>query len=65
MNAADIIPADHEVRPLYTEQQRSEARDLATCGTCGRSWDDAISTSITPVPSGRCPFEYFHRDEED
>ena len=37
-------------------------RDLraATCGTCGRSWDDTISTSMTPVPAGRCPFEYDH-----
>jgi hypothetical protein len=35
-------------------------RRAATCGTCGRSWDDTISTSMTPVPSGRCPFEYEH-----
>lgn len=36
------------------------AKTVATCGDCGRSWDDAKSTSITPVPSGRCPFEAFH-----
>lgn len=35
-------------------------RRAATCGTCNRSWDDTISTSMTPVPSGRCPFEYEH-----
>jgi hypothetical protein len=35
-------------------------RRAATCGTCGRSWDDTVSTSMTPVPSGRCPFEYEH-----
>ncbi len=36
------------------------AKDRATCGECGRSWDDAIPTAWTPVPSTRCPFEYFH-----
>lgn len=35
-----------------------------TCGACGRSWDDSVVTSVTPVPSGRCPFEYDHDDEE-
>lgn len=32
--------------------------DVATCGECGRSWDDGQSTAVTPAPSGRCPFEY-------
>lgn len=31
-----------------------------TCGTCGRTWDDGVSTALTPVPAGRCPFEYIH-----
>jgi len=35
-----------------------------TCGTCGRSWDDFISTPVTPAPAGRCPFEYDHEEEE-
>lgn len=35
-----------------------------TCGTCGRSWDDAFITGRTPTPAGRCPFEAEH-DEED
>jgi hypothetical protein len=36
------------------------------CGTCGRGWDDSISTSVTPTPAGRCPFEYDHEyDDED
>lgn len=38
--------------------------DIATCGTCGRSWNDALVSSVTPVPSGRCPFEYEHEEEE-
>lgn len=37
---------------------------IATCGTCGRSWDDSAITSITPTPSARCPFEYFHEGED-
>lgn len=40
-------------------------RRAATCGVCGRSWDDSVSTSVTPVPSGRCPFEYDHEPEHD
>ena len=51
------IPADFPVRPL---RSGATARDLVTCGTCGRSWDDAIATEYTPAPSGRCPFEYYH-----
>jgi hypothetical protein len=34
--------------------------DTVTCGTCGRSWNDAMVTSYTPAPSARCPFEYWH-----
>lgn len=33
---------------------------VATCGHCGRSWNDAATSSLTPTPSGRCPFEYEH-----
>lgn len=41
--------------------------DIATCGHCGRSWDDAMVSHLTPAPAGRCPFEYDHEydDEED
>jgi hypothetical protein len=56
------IPADHPVRPLRVGEP---AEDRVTCGTCGLSWDDAVSTSLTPAPSGRCPFEYYHHHEED
>lgn len=51
------IPADWPVQPLKPGQ---EAKDKATCGTCGLSWDDGISTSMTPAPGARCPFEAFH-----
>lgn len=29
-----------------------------TCGSCGRTWDDAVITSVTPAPGARCPLEY-------
>lgn len=51
------IPADFPVQPLAPGQP---AGDRATCGHCGLSWDDGISTGYTPAPSARCPFEYFH-----
>lgn len=38
--------------------------ELATCGVCGRTWNDAAISSVTPVPSGRCPFEHLHADDE-
>lgn len=57
------IPADWPVVPLRTVYEREQAEShggLTQCGTCDRYWDDSISTSLTPTPSGRCPFEYFH-----
>lgn len=40
---------------------------VATCGTCGRSWNDAAISDRTPVPSGRCPFEHTseHRQQPE
>lgn len=51
------IPSDFPVRPLRDDET---PKGRTTCGTCGLSWDDDISTSRTPTPSGRCPFEYQH-----
>ena len=51
------IPTGYPVRPI---RNLEKAKDAATCGHCGLSWDDGISTSMTPTPSARCPFEYFH-----
>jgi hypothetical protein len=51
------IPKDFPVQPLLPGQS---AKDKATCGHCGISWDDGIITGWTPTPSARCPFEYFH-----
>lgn len=49
-----------EVRELFTDDEIRDAKDPACCGACGRWWDDGIVTAVTPVPSGRCPFEYEH-----
>lgn len=51
------IPKDWPVQPLKPGKQ---AKDKATCGVCGLSWDDGKVTSMTPTPSARCPFEAFH-----
>jgi hypothetical protein len=55
------IPTDFPVQPL---QPGAVAGDKVTDGACGLSWDDAIATSYTPAPSGRCPFEAFHVETE-
>jgi transcription elongation factor Elf1 len=52
------IPKDHPVQPT-----NSNGLGVATCGNCGLSWDDSKSTSMTPAPSGRCPFEAYHKEE--
>ena len=54
------IPRNWPVQPFRKGQEAKNPRDKATCGYCNLSWDDGISTSITPTPSGRCPFENFH-----
>jgi len=49
--------------PTY-DDNGLERVEIATCGTCGRSWNDAAVSSMTPAPSGRCPFEYEHDELE-
>lgn len=55
------VPEDFPVKVLKPGQH---AEVKATCGTCGRSWDDNIITEWTPAPSARCPFEYFHEESD-
>jgi hypothetical protein len=55
------IPSDYQVQPLKPGESAGKWTDKATCGTCGLSWDDGKVTGITPAPSGRCPFECFHK----
>lgn len=58
------VPRDHPVKPLRRGSKAwrdaEQRRELAQCGTCERYWDDGMVTGMTPVPSGRCPFEYYH-----
>jgi hypothetical protein len=49
--------------PRYDDDGQ-EILDIATCGSCGRSWNDAASSDVTPAPSGRCPFEYEHGTDD-
>lgn len=51
------IPSDFPVQPA---RPGDIASGPSTCGYCGLSWDDSVVTSLTPAPSGRCPFEHFH-----
>lgn len=58
----EAIPLDWPVQPLHRGQS---AIARATCGHCDLSWDDGKITSMTPTPSARCPFEYFHDYDEE
>jgi hypothetical protein len=58
------VPKGYPVRVLRTAAQCLKAKRPTTCGTCGRTWDDAIVTGMTPAPSGRCPFEAYHDEPE-
>ena len=59
----DDIPADFPVVPV-TPTHPGRVYAVVTCGECGLSWDDTVSTQYTPAPSGRCPFEAFHEMDE-
>lgn len=52
-------------RDEYMARESARGRDarryLATCGHCGRTWDDGIVSGVTPTPAARCPFEGSHR----
>lgn len=54
------VPKGYPVKMLRGRVQKRNAKALTQCGTCKRYWDDAVVTSMTPVPSARCPFEYYH-----
>lgn len=51
----------------YVAPWRQAPQTFTRCGTCGRAWDDSKPTSMTPAPSGRCPFEAFrnHNTESE
>lgn len=45
---------------LYDDAYGNPKVEIVTDGTCGRSWNNALGTSLTPAPSARCPYEYEH-----
>ena len=69
-----VIERIAEIEALIASEEISEANgatpqldenggtvvDMATCGTCGLSWNDALISDSTPAPSARCPYEYIH-----
>lgn len=60
----DVAPWGEEGTRRYDDDGAPIIR-IATCGACGRSWDDALGTSMTPAPAARCPFEDEHEDEDE
>lgn len=60
-SAERIKTDDRGVEYVNHGDIESMPRGWAQCGTCGKSWNDDKSTSVTPTPSGRCPFEYDHK----
>jgi hypothetical protein len=42
------------------DEHGTAVSDIATDGACGRSWNDALGTTLTPAPAARCPYEYEH-----
>ena len=69
-NATTIAAGDYSVPIGATIDARGvvelpSSSPLATvCGSCGRGWLDEHTSDATPAPSGRCPFEYDHPDED-
>lgn len=45
----------------YVAPWKPAPESFVRCGACGRAWDDDKPTGWTPAPSGRCPFEYWHK----
>lgn len=50
---------------VQLDESGETREDIATCGECGKSWNDALITDRTPVPSGRCPYESIHDEIEE
>lgn len=57
--ASRRISIDNGATPQLDDEGQV-VEDIATCGNCGESWNDALITERTPAPSGRCPYEYEH-----
>jgi hypothetical protein len=67
MSTLPPIPPTFPVQPVDPASWPGDPRRLATCGACGRTWDDDPDepTAWTPAPAARCPFESWHADDEE
>lgn len=59
--AAEKISEDNGAEARHDDDGKV-IEDIATCGECGQSWNDALMTSRTPAPSARCPYEHIHEE---
>jgi hypothetical protein len=55
----ELISVENGAQPQLDEMGNIK-EDLATCGMCGLTWNDALITNRTPAPSARCPYENIH-----
>lgn len=55
------ISVENGARPQFDEDGNIRV-DMSTCGTCGKSWNDALISERTPAPAARCPYEAWHRE---
>lgn len=62
--AASEISEDNGATAQHDEDGNVIVK-MATCGTCGKSWNDALITGTTPAPSVRCPYEYLHQEIDE
>ena len=74
IDSRDVIARIEELREEIESEEISEDNGAdvqtdddgktivrtATCGECGKSWNDALITGRTPAPSARCPYEHMH-----
>jgi len=58
---SDEISEDNGAEPQLDENGQV-IENMATCGECGKTWNDALISSRTPAPSGRCPYESIHEE---
>jgi hypothetical protein len=56
-----LISIANGATPYFDENDKVKV-DLATCGSCDMTWNDALGTGRTPAPSARCPYEYIHAE---
>lgn len=50
----------HPATEFRMGEDGNVVEDWVTCGECGLTWNDALPTTYTPAPSGRCPNELGH-----